>query len=86
MFSCSVSEKNNLVLKIYVEVSNFALEVNFFVFQKDLVIYATPSIYCSSFYCIIRFYLVVDMVFVNLPKSLINHAPVLQVSDVSDSA
>ena len=36
MFSCSVIEKNNLGLKVYVEVSNFALQVNFLVFQKKL--------------------------------------------------
>ena len=34
-------------------------------FQKNLVTYVTPSIYDSSFYCRIRFYEVVDMVFLN---------------------
>ena len=52
-------------MKIYVKVSNFDLKVNFPIFQKNLVTYVTPSIYCSSFYCRIRFYEVVDKVFLN---------------------
>ena len=58
-------DKINSDLKIFVKVSNFPLKVNSSIFQKTLVTYATPSIYCSSFYCRIQFYYVVDMVFLN---------------------
>ena len=66
-FNAVLVKKKNFVWKF---VSNFALNVNFSIFQKNLVTYVTPSIYCSSFYCSTRFYLVVDIVFLNaLSKS-----------------
>ena len=61
MFWCRFSEKIDLGLKIYVKISNFALNVNFFHFPKKLgnirytlyilfllyVLYVTSSINCT---------------------------------------
>ena len=48
-FNGGLVKKINLGLKICVKVSNFPLKVNFSIFEKNVVTYVTPSIYCSSF-------------------------------------
>ena len=54
---------------MYVRVSNFTLKINFSISQQNLITYVTPSIHCSSFYCRIWSYQVIDTVFLNNPFS-----------------
>ena len=83
MFQNKFGEEINLGLKIYVKDSNFASQ--FFHFPKKLVTYVTLCVYCPSFYCRIRFYYVVDIVFLTLSsKGFKDHEPILQIKDVSD--
>ena len=93
MFWCRFSEKIDLGLKIYVKISNFALNVNFFHFPKKLgnirytlyilfllyVLYVTSSINCTLQPLLGRGYGFPQPF---LQKVFKNYAPVLQISFV----